>query len=50
MNEAFTLRVNGADHEVTDSWLGESLLDTLRDRLGLMGTKGACTQGECVCP
>ena len=25
----------------------ESLLDVLRDRLGLMGTKGACEQGEC---
>ena len=47
MSEFFTLRVNGVDHQVTDAWLGESLLDTLRDRLGLMGTKGACTQGEC---
>lgn len=45
--EAFRLRVNGTDHDVADSWLGESLLDVLRDRLGLMGTKGACTQGEC---
>lgn len=47
MSEQFTLHVNGVDHQVTDGWLGESLLDTLRDRLGLMGTKGACTQGEC---
>lgn len=46
-NEFFTLRVNGTDHEVADSWLGESLLDVLRDRIGLMGSKGACTQGEC---
>jgi carbon-monoxide dehydrogenase small subunit len=46
-NEFFTLRVNGVDRDVSDSWLGESLLDVLRDRLGLMGTKGACTQGEC---
>ncbi|MFT6290948.1 MAG: carbon-monoxide dehydrogenase small subunit [Ilumatobacter sp.] len=46
-NEFFTLRVNGVDHEVADSWLGESLLDVLRDRVGLMGSKGACTQGEC---
>jgi carbon-monoxide dehydrogenase small subunit len=45
--EIFTLDVNGADREVRDSWLGESLLDVLRDRLGLMGTKGACEQGEC---
>ncbi|MFN3254262.1 MAG: (2Fe-2S)-binding protein [Ilumatobacter sp.] len=46
-NELFTLRVNGRDHDVADSWLGESLLDVLRDRIGLMGAKGACTQGEC---
>ena len=46
-NQIFTLRVNGADHDVADSWLGESLLDVLRDRTGLMGSKGACTQGEC---
>ena len=46
-NEFFTLRVNGSDHEIADSWLGESLLDVLRDRIGLMGSKGACTQGEC---
>jgi len=46
-SEFFSLRVNGTDHEVADSWLGESLLDVLRDRIGLMGSKGACTQGEC---
>ncbi len=47
MNEIFTLHVNGEDREVHDSWLGENLLDVLRDRLGLMGAKGACEQGEC---
>jgi carbon-monoxide dehydrogenase small subunit len=47
MNEIFTLHVNGKDREVRDSWLGENLLDVLRDRLGFMGTKGACEQGEC---
>jgi carbon-monoxide dehydrogenase small subunit len=46
-SEQFVLRVNGGDREVRDSWLGESLLDVLRDHLGLMGTKGACEQGEC---
>ena len=30
-----------------DSWIGESLLYVLRERLGLPGTKGACEQGEC---
>ena len=47
MTNHFTLRVNGADHDVRDSWLGESLLDVLRDRIGLLGSKGACEQGEC---
>lgn len=46
-SDHYVLDVNGARREVTDSWLGESLLDVLRDRLGLMGTKGACEQGEC---
>jgi carbon-monoxide dehydrogenase small subunit len=46
-SEIFTLRVNGQDREVKDSWLGENLLDVLRDRLGLLGSKGACEQGEC---
>ena len=43
----YVLDVNGTPQEVTDSWLGESLLDVLRDRLGLLGAKGACEQGEC---
>lgn len=47
MSEFFTLHVNGVDREVAGAWLGESLLDVLRDRLGLLGTKGACEQGEC---
>lgn len=43
----YALHVNGLRRDVTDSWLGESLLDVLRDRLGLLGVKGACEQGEC---
>lgn len=46
-NETYTLRVNGTDHHVRDSWTGESLLYVLRERLGLPGSKGACEQGEC---
>jgi len=46
-SDHYVLHVNGRDREVTDSWLGESLLDVLRDRLGLLGAKGACEQGEC---
>jgi aerobic carbon-monoxide dehydrogenase small subunit len=45
--EHFVLHVNGQDMQVRDSWLGESLLDVLRERLGLLGAKGACEQGEC---
>lgn len=47
MAEHYTLSVNGADREVGDAYAGESLLFVLRERLGLLGTKGACEQGEC---
>ncbi len=45
--QSYRLRVNGADHEVAEGWIGESLLDVLRDRLGLPGAKNACEEGEC---
>ena len=47
MAELYTLLVNGRAHAVQDAWLGESLLYVLRERLGLLGAKGACEQGEC---
>jgi aerobic carbon-monoxide dehydrogenase small subunit len=40
------LTVNGIEREA-DIWAGESLLFTLRERLGLPGSKNACEQGEC---
>jgi len=46
-NQIYTLHVNGDTREVRDAWVGESLLHVLRERLGLMGSKGACEQGEC---
>lgn len=46
-NEQYSLHVNEEVREVRDAWVGESLLFVLRERLGLMGTKGACEQGEC---
>jgi aerobic carbon-monoxide dehydrogenase small subunit len=46
-NEIYVLHVNGSRREVSDSWIGESLLYVLRERLGLLGSKGACEQGEC---
>ncbi|MET8505665.1 2Fe-2S iron-sulfur cluster-binding protein [Streptomyces sp. NPDC004787] len=44
---SYALRVNGVDRPVTDSWIGESLLYVLRERLGLAGAKDGCSQGEC---
>jgi carbon-monoxide dehydrogenase small subunit len=44
---SYRLRVNGREHEVTDAWFGASLLDVLRDHIGLTGSKNACEQGEC---
>lgn len=40
------LIVNGAEHDVTPP-SHETLLTTLRDRLGLTGTKLVCGRGEC---
>ncbi|AYF75892.1 (2Fe-2S)-binding protein [Nocardia yunnanensis] len=42
-----TLTVNNAVETVEDVRPGESLLFTLRERLGLPGSKNACEQGEC---
>jgi aerobic carbon-monoxide dehydrogenase small subunit len=47
VTEHYSIVVNGDRREVRDSWLGESLLFVLRERLGLLGAKGACEQGEC---
>jgi aerobic carbon-monoxide dehydrogenase small subunit len=41
------LTVNGTARTADDVWPGESLLYTLRERLGLPGSKNACEQGEC---
>lgn len=46
-NQMYSLHVNGEVREVRDAWVGESLLFVLRERLGLIGSKGACEQGEC---
>ena len=43
----YRLRVNGVEHDVSDAWVGETLLHVLRERLGFAGTKNACEQGEC---
>jgi len=33
------LIVNGAEHDVPEAWRDARLLDTLREHLGLVGTK-----------
>jgi aerobic-type carbon monoxide dehydrogenase small subunit (CoxS/CutS family) len=44
---AVTLTVNGQAHRVPDVPVEERLLDTLRWRLGLKGTKEGCRTGTC---
>jgi aerobic carbon-monoxide dehydrogenase small subunit len=39
--------VVNSDRVEAEVWPGESLLFTLRERLGLPGSKNACEQGEC---
>ena len=41
------LLVNGAVLEVPESPVGRTLAETLRDDLGLTGTKVACAEGHC---
>jgi carbon-monoxide dehydrogenase small subunit len=43
----YELTVNGVRHRVEGARLHESLLYVLRERLGLVGAKNACEQGEC---
>lgn len=45
--DPYSLVVNGREESVPSSWLGESLLYVLRERLGHPGAKNACDQGEC---
>jgi xanthine dehydrogenase YagT iron-sulfur-binding subunit len=41
------LRVNGVEREVADVDVRVSLLDLLREHLGLTGAKKGCNRGEC---
>jgi aerobic-type carbon monoxide dehydrogenase small subunit (CoxS/CutS family) len=43
---ALTLRVNGQSHELEQP-VGRTLAETLREELGLTGTKIACAEGHC---
>lgn len=44
---SYTLTVNGEDRLVEGAWYFETVLDVLRNRLGLTGTKFACGTGQC---
>jgi xanthine dehydrogenase YagT iron-sulfur-binding subunit len=41
-----TLRVNGSEHRLTVD-VRTTLLDALRERIGLTGTKKGCDRGQC---
>lgn len=43
----YELAVNGSPQQVTDAWIGESLLFVLRERLGFTAAKDGCGEGEC---
>ena len=45
-NRIVTLKVNGEEHSVAVKD-GETLLDVLRDKLRLIGTKKGCNLGVC---
>ena len=55
MSKDLTLKINGQTYELTiGDRMGqvpetETLLETLRDRLGLTGTKMSCGEGACGC-
>ena len=44
---SYTLNVNDNEHHVRDAWYFETLLEVLRNRLGLTGTKFGCGTGQC---
>jgi xanthine dehydrogenase YagT iron-sulfur-binding subunit len=47
MNHSISLTVNGLRHDIALSDLRVTLLDLLRERLHLTGTKKGCDRGQC---
>ncbi len=45
--DALTLRVNGKEYQLRDLDSRATLLDTLRERIHLTGTKKGCDHGQC---
>lgn len=48
MSQPVTLEINGERHDIAAE-PGETLLQVLRKRLGLIGTKRGCDSGGCGC-
>lgn len=44
---SYTLNVNGIDRRIDAAWYFETLVQVLRDRLELTGTKVGCGTGQC---
>lgn len=44
---SYDLRINGVSHDVVDVHFSGTLIEVLRDRLGLVGTKQGCEDGQC---
>ncbi|MGI9234288.1 MAG: (2Fe-2S)-binding protein [Woeseiaceae bacterium] len=47
MNDERTVVVNGTQCEIPSNWQGRRLLDFLRVKLGLVGSKEGCGEGDC---
>jgi aerobic carbon-monoxide dehydrogenase small subunit len=45
--DSYRLSVDGTRRDVTDAWVGASLLSVLRDHIGITSVKDACEQGRC---
>ena len=44
---SYSLTVNGGEHRIDNAWYFETLLEVLRNRLGLTGTKYGCGIAQC---
>lgn len=44
---SYDLRINGASHDVVDTHFSATLLEVLRNGIGLVGTKQGCEDGRC---
>ena len=44
---SYGLTINGVSHDVVDAHFSTTLLEVLRNRMGLVGTKQGCEDGQC---